>query len=823
MKFPLHTIILLCGPSCCGKTFYTKNHLIPGLRNQENGFRLNIQYVSSDELRKNVLGDPDLDLRDKKNTFRLKYASEAAFRLLEYQVEQLTSFPINAEFVIVDTTALNEDFRATMIRIAQKNHYNVDLVLFDLATREYYKYAGEADYVTNHIRRMRTEVFPHIGTNNYGQVLRIKDRDNPPPIEAIVGFDLYRRCHFSQDAVVVGDLHGCLDALLEIEHAAKNLPIIVIGDVIDKGPDSLGVLRHLKENPEKYPLRLLGNHESYVYRYFHRQTSESPMHDYYTSILQYENVPEFRELIDWYFETAVPFVKIRDSIYTTHAPCPNKYLGKVDTASQRQQRYAPISDETVELIRKEANAGHPRHLFGHAAFQRPFDYRNKIGIDTGGVYGNTFSYYKDGKVRSISAKATYSEHKLLDAPDMGFDPSELDEFERQRIDYCIREKINFVSGTIAPTVSDPDRMKIEPMETAIEMFRAKGVDTIHVQQKYMGSRCEAYISRNIDECRLTSRNGFRIKRLHNHNGEEITDLQPVYEAILAQPKIAEIFAQYPEAETILLDGELMPWYALGKELIENQYRLIEQAAASEYELLKSTGFEDVLSVEYAHPNYDLFCNDKKAADKAVNSNKKATYKLLKSYRHVPIAEMEQYLQVYREQIAVYGSAKPIEYFPFDILKIINRDGTEMLFRDAPVNERYDRVSRNTGRLVDLRNESDIAALIEYFAALPPETEGLVLKCNKPGRSRVYMLKVRNEKYLTIIYGFDYLEPSKNETLIRRKNISKKLSVSNREYELGWNLAAIPYNGIHRENEEYQRTLAALIFEERKETGLDPRL
>jgi hypothetical protein len=185
--------------------------------------------------------------------------------------------------------------------------------------------------------------------------------------------------------------------------------------------------------------------------------------------------------------------------------------------------------------------------------------------------------------------------------------------------------------------------------------------------------------------------------------------------------------------------------------------------------------------------------------------------------------MERYLQVYREQIAIYGRSNPIEYCPFDILKIVNRDGAEILFRNSPVNERYDMVSRDTGLLVDLRNENEVAALIEYFAALPPETEGLVIKCNKPGRSRIYMLKVRNEKYLTIIYGFDYLEPGKNETLIRRKNVSKKLGISNREYELGWNLAAIPYNAIHEENEDYLRTLAALIFEERKETGLDPRL
>ncbi|MDR1485258.1 MAG: AAA family ATPase [Planctomycetaceae bacterium] len=823
MKFNLHTIILLCGPSCCGKTFYAKNYLIPELRSFENGFRLNIQYIASDDWRRSVLGDTEMDLRDPANMFKLKFASEAAFNLLEQQLNQVTSFPVNAEFVIVDTTALNEDFRAKMIGIAKKNHYNIDLLLFDLPTREYYKYASGNDYVTNHIRRMRTEVFPHIGTNFYGQVLRIKNREQIPNITEIVDFDLYKRCHFPQDAVVVGDLHGCLEPLLEIEKATKNLPIIVLGDVIDKGGDSLGVLRHLKNNPDKYPLRILGNHEGYVYQYLHGQLTESPKHDYYTSISQYENNVEFHELIDWYFETAVPFVKIRDSVYVTHAPCNNKYIGKIDHQSRRKQRYISVSNETIEMIRDEASSWFPRHFFGHAAFRQVFEYRNKIGLDTGGVYGNAFSYYMTGKVHGIHAKTTYSEYQLLDVPNFGFDPNDLEPDEQQRIDYAIREKINFVSGTIAPTTSDLNRMKIEPIETAIETFKAKGVEVIHVQKKYMGSRCEAYISRDVTKCRLTSRNGYRIKRLHGHDGNEVTDLTPVYQSILAQQKIASIFEQYPEGEIILLDGELMPWYALGKELIEDQYRLIEQATASEFELLRSTGFETVLNDEYENPNYALFQQDKNISDKIVNSNKKATYRFLKNYRHVPISDMERYLQVYREQIAIYGAAKPIEYFPFDLLKIINTDGSEILFNNTPVKERYDMVSRDTGLLIDLRNEKDVVRLIDYFANLPSDTEGLVLKCNKPERSRIYMLKVRNEKYLTIIYGFDYLEPVKHEMLIHKKNVSKKLSISNREYELGWNIAAIPYCSIHGENEEYKQILAALIFEERKEVNIDPRL
>jgi hypothetical protein len=100
---------------------------------------------------------------------------------------------------------------------------------------------------------------------------------------------------------------------------------------------------------------------------------------------------------------------------------------------------------------------------------------------------------------------------------------------------------------------------------------------------------------------------------------------------------------------------------------------------------------------------------------------------------------------------------------------------------------------------------------------------VVIKCNAPGKSKVNALKVRNENYLTIIYGHDYLEPAKNAALIRKKNVARKLRIANREYELGWDLVEIPRKDIHADNPDYQRILAGLIFEERKETVLDPRL
>ena len=823
MKFHLHTIILLCGPSCCGKSHYAKNRLIPQLRALQRERRLNIQYVASDDLRRQVLGDPAMDLREVRNSFPLRYASDAAFRLLETTVEQVTRFPVHAEFVIIDTTALSEEFRRQMIDIAAKNHYHIDLILFDLPVREYYRYCDSNDYVANHVKRFHREVLPNLKSRFYHQVLRFKDRDNIPPVEEIEGLELFERCHFPEDAIVVGDLHGCYDALLKIEQVSGDLPIILLGDVIDKGPQSLEVLRHLQSNPQKYPRLVLGNHESYTHRFLNGMIDESPKHDYYTSLAQYEGNAEFKELIDWYCAAAVPFVRIRDSVYVTHAPCESKFIGKVDAVSARRQRYRPITDDLLDSISADADDSHPRHLFGHAAFERPYRCKNKFGIDTGGVYGNLFTYYRNGKMPGIPASATYSENKLIEVADNDFDLDGLEPGERRRIEIAVADKINYVSGTIAPCASDVERMKIEPIEQAIDKFRSMGITVVHVQQKYMGSRCEAYISRDLEQCRLTSRRGYRIRRLHAPDGTDVTDLTPVYESILAQPKILALFGRFPEAETILLDGELMPWYALGKGLIEDLYQVVTETVQSEYDLLKESGFEEQLQAEFDHPNFTLWRQTPEVPDTVINQNKKTTYRLLKNFRHLPIAEMEEYLQIFREQVAIYGTPKPIDYNPFDILKIINADGSERLFRNTPVEERYNMVSKDTGLLVDLNVPEEVDALVRHFNDLPPDIEGVVIKCNAPGRSKVNALKVRNEKYLTIIYGYDYLEPAKKAALIHKKNVAKKLLISNREYELGWDLAAIPRNQINEDNGEYQRILAGLIFEERKETVLDPRL
>jgi len=94
----VHTIFMLVGSTECGKTTFAKEVLIPGLRFEDTGLnvRANVQYLSSDQIRQDVLGYE----YDKYDQVMLE-SSEQAFHLLFERLKMVTSFPVNAEFVIV--------------------------------------------------------------------------------------------------------------------------------------------------------------------------------------------------------------------------------------------------------------------------------------------------------------------------------------------------------------------------------------------------------------------------------------------------------------------------------------------------------------------------------------------------------------------------------------------------------------------------------------------------------------------------------------------------------------------------------------------------
>ena len=63
--------------------------------------------------------------------------------------------------------------------------------------------------------------------------------------------------------IVVGDVHGCLEELDELLRLVELRPgfdrLVFVGDLLDRGPDSLGVLRRARE---LRAMSVLGNHEA---------------------------------------------------------------------------------------------------------------------------------------------------------------------------------------------------------------------------------------------------------------------------------------------------------------------------------------------------------------------------------------------------------------------------------------------------------------------------------------------------------------------------------------------------------------------------------
>ena len=71
--------------------------------------------------------------------------------------------------------------------------------------------------------------------------------------------------------IAIGDIHGCartLDALLQTLAPKSDETLLFVGDYIDRGPDSKGVIDRLIRLKKEHPcIFLRGNHEDLLLRY----------------------------------------------------------------------------------------------------------------------------------------------------------------------------------------------------------------------------------------------------------------------------------------------------------------------------------------------------------------------------------------------------------------------------------------------------------------------------------------------------------------------------------------------------------------------------
>jgi predicted kinase len=855
----LHTILMLIGPTECGKTTFAKQVLMPGLcfADASRNVKANIQYLSSDQIRQEILGH-DYDKYDQI----MVEISEQAFQLLFERLKVATSFPVNAEFVILDTTGLSAEFRTKVKEIAAHHNYHLEAVVFDYRDRDDY-YASERSkkLISNHIHRLKREVLGSLAGEGYERIHKVRAKDFYLPADAKANPEYrviiedqvdYLDCVLPQNQqyIVIGDVHECVDDLkallidygyqldgnqLVVPEKLRHTKLIQVGDWIDKGKQTKQIIEFLCANQEHFYL-VMGNHENFVDKYMSGKISEVDqelLHTYFDSTQVLSNdealLGQFRHLVS----LSKPFYRYigakAPSFFVTHAPCRNQYIGKLDANSVRHQRNFRIDREALldgqlQFLQEESVKNQPFHVFGHVAAKFSCRFQNKIHLDTGCVHGNqltavSMSHKPTLRSRKSQRVAITEELPILFKEEKKISLAELGEDEVRRLHYCARHQINFISGTMSPADLDPERNELESLQRGLDYFRERGVEQVVLQPKYMGSRCNIYLHRDIEKCFAVSRNGYKIHHI---------DLSDIYVKLLRK------FGGYMAEERIamlIFDGELLPWKVLGEGLIERQFEPIERALGSELTFLQLNGFEPAyhqLMEAYAESGFE---KDQHHLAKSVLSEKYGsstyqTYKYIHEIRdtYVPLSEHLQAYETYKRQLEWYAQDGNMEYKPFALLKMIYVDGSEQI-PEWKTSEQYAFLSEDEALTLNLSDPGCLDEAQRFFSKLTMENhmEGVVIKPELWSGKTVPYMKVRNPDYLSIIYGYDYQFPHKYRKLLKQKNIKQKLRTSLIEYRLGLQMLKIPFDEISPDHQAYQEIAASLLFEVAQEREIDPRL
>lgn len=288
---------------------------------------------------------------------------------------------------------------------------------------------------------------------------------------------------------------------------------------------------------------------------------------------------------------------------------------------------------------------------------------------------------------------------------------------------------------------------------------------------------------------------------------------------------------------MIFAGELLPWRVLGSGLIDGHYDVIKTGIETEYNELVASGFFEQFNLLkdgiVNSPNH----NDIIKQFNSVNKNKLnkelggLTYENYKSYflyQNMSI-DKETYLDnlnVFKEQLDIFGTDVETTYKPFAILKTVYKDGREESILNSSNIDMFSRINDDDYAVIDITNENDWITANEYYNNITTnqKMEGVVIKPEFVDNINIaQFIKVRNEKYLSLIYGYDYKNENKYNRLINRKSINKKLRLSIDEFKLGVKMLSMPYNTIEDNNIEYKNLIVKFLKEEVKEKQIDPRL
>lgn len=192
----------------------------------------------------------------------------------------------------------------------------------------------------------------------------------------------------------IGDIHGCLDQLRRLIRDIPADPagdtMVFIGDYIDRGRESRGVVDYVLGLRGAYAklVCLCGNHESMLLNYLEGVEEElylqngggATLRAYGISLsdsprVRKEKIPAEHMS---FFESLLPYYETDQYLFVHAGLRPGIPLARQSVQDMQWIRQAFI-DSGYDFGK--------RVVFGHTHFSAPLVAENKIGIDTGAVYG----------------------------------------------------------------------------------------------------------------------------------------------------------------------------------------------------------------------------------------------------------------------------------------------------------------------------------------------------------------------------------------------------------------------------------------------------
>ncbi|WP_338673532.1 polynucleotide kinase-phosphatase [Streptomyces sp. SCSIO 30461] len=808
LSVPDLSLVVLVGATGSGKSTFAQRHFKP------------TEVISSDFCR-GLVADDEND----------QSASGDAFDVLHYIAGKRLAA---GRLTVVDATSVQRESRRQLIALARAHDVLPVAIVLDLpedvcaernAARP--ERAGMPRHVVARHRRELHRSLRGLEREGFRKVHVLRSVAEVESARVVPEKRYNDLRHLTGPFDIIGDIHGCrseLDALLaklgyqDGEHPDGRTAVFV-GDLVDRGPDSPGVLRRVMGMVASgNALCVPGNHENKLGRWLNgRQVRRT--HGLAETIEQFEREdavdPQFREQAREFIEGLVShYVLDEGRLVVCHAGLPEKYHGRTSGRVRSHALYGDTTGETDEFglpVRypwAEDYRGRAAVVYGHTPVPTASWLNNTICLDTGVVFGGklTALRWPERELVDVAAEQVWYEptRPLAGEAPGGHQGRPLDLADvhgrrvvetRQMGRVAVREEnaaaalevmsrfavdprlLAYLPPTMAPTATSQEAGYLEHPAEAFTQYRADGVGRVVCEEKHMGSRAVALVCRDADAARARFGVEGATGALHTRTGRPFFDDPRVTEEVLARLRAAIGDAGlWDELETdwLLLDGELMPWSLKASGLLRKQYAAVGAASGAVF-----PGATAALEAAEAR-GVDLGG-------------------LLERQRERAEAA-EAFTDAYRRYCWTTDGLEGVRFAPFQILAAHGRS-LAVVPHDAQLAwlDRLAAADAATGSglllttrriVVDTADEQSVRAGTDWWLELTAAGgEGMVVKPldalvrDDKGRLVQPGIKVRGREYLRIIYGPEYTREDQL-TRLRGRTLGHKRSLALREYALG---------------------------------------